>query len=242
MRKIILSFIVILFLIPKPANSQNNGAAVAGAITTTAAAIGSIIMTINIVQEQVELNATEWILNAHPELTSFSLKTLDFDGKRITDLSSTSIISYRIREFVPKDKPELNGKKYVLFALTSYGWISDYGVNINKVKWILFDKNEWANIITAYVKLSSGVMDEVYIKDVINKGKITSKGIIVNNKLEIPFYKLEGDMYLVNDYSPKLKIVYNEKSLGFFLKETSDLVQLNKLSLFMISDYFFVEN
>ena len=57
--------------------------------------------------------------------------------------------------------------------------------------------------------------------------------------MEIPFYKLEGDMYLVSDYSEEMKLIYNERSLGIFLKETKDLVQIGRGNLINIHDYFF---
>ena len=56
-------------------------------------------------------------------------------------MSSTSVISFKIQEFNPTDHPVLDGKKQVLFAFTSYGWISDQGVDFNKVEWYLVDSD-----------------------------------------------------------------------------------------------------
>jgi hypothetical protein len=33
----------------------------------------------------------------------------------------------------------LDGKKQVLFGFTSYGWIAENGIDVNKVKWFLID-------------------------------------------------------------------------------------------------------
>ena len=55
----------------------------------------------------------------------------------------------------------------------------------------------------------------------------------------IPFYKINGDSYFISDYSDKMKLVYNEKSLGIFLKETKVLVQLSRRSLRDVHDFLF---
>lgn len=92
---------------------KNDGvvAAVAGI-----AAIGSAIAINAQMKEMAELEATEWLLDAHPEFTSFSLKTLDFDAKKAKDASGVSVVTYKIQLFTPSDNPELNGKRFVLFA------------------------------------------------------------------------------------------------------------------------------
>lgn len=45
-------------------------------------------------------------------------------------------------------------------------------------------------------------------------------------------------MYLSIDYSPQMKFIYNEKSLGIFLKETMNLVQIGRSDLIKIHEYF----
>ena len=202
-------------------------------------AIGAGVVAVEQMKEQAELTATQWILSNHPELSSFSLKTLDFDGKKVKDMSSTTVISFKIQEFTPSDKPELNGKKQVLFGFTSSGWINEYGIDFNKVKWYLIDDTEWMKMMISYVKVSSEQKNETSIKETLTKGKVVNNGVKVKSKLEIPFYKLEGDMYLVTDYSSEMKLIYNEKSLGIFLKETKDLVQIGRGDLIKIHEFFF---
>src|SRR5690606_6440810 len=184
-------------LIPK-VKAQDDGlvAAVAGI-----AAIGAIAMSIENMKEQAELKATEWLLNNEPNMTSFSLKTLDFDGKKAKDMSAVSLITYKIQEFQLADKPVLDGKKYVLFGFTSYGWISDYGVNFSKVRWHLIDADEWMNMMVSYVKTASSERDDSTIKEHLRNGKIVNNGISGRMKTTLPFYKLEGDMYTITDYN-----------------------------------------
>jgi hypothetical protein len=54
----------------------------------------------------------------------------------------------------------------------------------------------------------------------------------------LPFYKLSNDSYLVREYSDEFKIVYNEKSLGLFIKDMGVLTQLSNESLSIIYNYF----
>tara|TARA_Y100000385_G_scaffold226212_1_gene236829 strand:+ start:286 stop:1008 length:723 start_codon:yes stop_codon:yes gene_type:complete len=240
MKKILILLVAITYLVPQNLKAQNDGAAVA-AVAGGLLAIGSGIAAVKQMEEKAELTATQWILSNNPELNSFSLKTLSFDGKKLKDMSETSVITYKIQEFTPNDKPELDGRKQVLFGFTSQGWINEYGIDFNKIKWFLIDDNEWMNMMISYVNVSSSKNDTSTLKNILKKGKVVNKGVKVKNKLVIPFYKLNGDMYVVNDYSDKMKLIYNERSLGIFLKETSDLVQIGRKDIIEIHDFFFKE-
>ena len=239
MKKVILTFVLICLLIPKT-KAQDDGAAIA-AVAGGLLAIGAGVAAIEQMKEQAELTATQWVLSNQPELTSFSLKTLDFDGKKLKDMSSVSVISFKIQEFKPSDKPELDGRKQVLFGFTSHGWINEYGIDFNKVRWHLIDADEWMNMMIAYVKVASDEKDESYIKEQLRIGKIVNRGVKEKLKTVIPFYKLEGDMYVVTDYSDMMKLLYNERSLGIYLKETMDLVQIGRGDIIKIHDFFFEE-
>lgn len=240
MKKITLLCLIVLSIIPKNMNSQNEGEAIA-AIAGGLLAIGAGVAAVEQMKEQAELTATEWVLTNQPELESFSLKTLDFDGKKLKDMSSASVMTFKIQEFEPADKPELNGKKKILFGFTSYGWISEYGIDFSKVSWHLVDGEEWMNMMIAYSKVSSDKSNENLIRETLKEGKIVNKGVKVRGGEDIPFYKLDGDMYLVTDYSPEMKIIYNERSLGIFLKATNDLVQISRGSIIDIHEFFFKE-
>ncbi len=235
MKKSIL-FILILCLFTPKVQAQNDGlvAAVAGM-----AAVGAIVVSIKQMEEQAELKATEWLLNHKPEMTSFSLKTLAFDGKKAKDMSAVSLITYKIQEFELAEKPKLDGKKFVLFGFTSNGWISEYGVDFNKIRWHIIDSEEWMNMMVAYVKTASAEKDNSSIKERLRIGKIVNRGITERSKVTIPFYKLEGDMYTVSDYSSMMKLIYNERSLGIYLKETSNLVQIGRDDIIKIHDFFY---
>lgn len=238
MNKFIFIILAAIIISPKHSNAQNNNATGIATAVGGLMAVGAAIATIENMKERAELVATEYILKNNPELQSFSLKTLDFDGKKLKDMSSVSVISYKIQEFIPSDNPKLNGKKQVLFGFTSYGWITEQGIDFSRVTWILIDKEEWMNMMTAYAKVSSSQKNESVIRQSILNGIIVNKGVKVKNDLVIPFYKLEGDMYLTMDYSPLMKFIYNERSLGIYFKNTSDLVQIGRDDLIRIHDFF----
>jgi len=239
MKKFLLFIFIVLSIIPNQTVAQNNGAVAATAVIGAGLVIGAGIAAVEEMKEQAEQTATEWILTNHPELTSFSLETLDFNGKKVKDMSSVSVITFKIREFKPSIKPVLDGKKKVLFGFTSNGWINEYGINFSKVRWHLLDSSDWMNMMISYVKVASGEEDENLIKVSLENGRIYNYGIKVKSKLVIPFYKLKGDMYVVTDYSPEMKFIYNEKTLGIYLKETMDLVQIAKSTLIDIHKYFY---
>ncbi len=232
-----LTLLLLLLIVPK-SNAQDDGllGAVAGV-----AAIGAVIVAVDQMKEQAELNATEWLLNNHPEMNSFSLKTLSFDGKKAKDMSSVSVITYKIQEFELQDKPELDGKKYVLFGFTSYGWANEMGVDLNRIIWHMIDKEEWINMMVAYVKTASQEQNEEKIRDLLKSGKIVNKGVREGFDLTIPFYRMNGDMYSVQDYNEMMKLIYNERSLGIYLKATENLVQIGRGDIIDIHE-FFTEN
>lgn len=234
-----LSIILITFFlcIPHNAKSQNDGAAVA-AVAGGLLALGAGIAAIEEMKEQAELTATEWILTHHPEYNQFSLKTLDFDGKKLKDMSATSVITFKIEEFQMNDKQPFMGKRRVLFGFTSYGWINEYGIDFNKVSWFLIDKDEWLKMMLSYSKIASGETDENKIKNALMDGKVVNRGVKGTKGNDVDFYKLEGDMYLVTDYSPAMKFIYNERSLGIYLKETQNLIQIGRDDIVNIHGFF----
>jgi hypothetical protein len=48
---------------------------------------------------------------------------------------------------------------------------------------------------------------------------------------------MTGDMYISKDYSEKIKLVYNENSMGLFLKDSYDLVQIRKGAIENLNDF-----
>jgi hypothetical protein len=49
---------------------------------------------------------------------------------------------------------------------------------------------------------------------------------INEQRLLFPFARIDGDSYRVMDFDEDLRVVFNEKSMGLFFKETESLVQI----------------
>ncbi|XLS27996.1 hypothetical protein ACJD0Z_12390 [Flavobacteriaceae bacterium M23B6Z8] len=238
MKNLIILSIIILSLVPQNLKAQDEGVAIA-AVAGGLLAIGSGIAAVEQMKEQAELTATEWFLTNHPEHNRFSLKTLDFDGKKLKDMSATSVITFKIQDFEIVEGETKLGKKFVLFGFTSFGWINEYGINFDKVQWFLIDSDEWMNMMLSYAKVASGEENENVIRKALENGKVVNRGIRTKKGDNIDFYKIEGDMYLVTDYSNDMKFIYNERSLGIYLKETMNLIQIGRGDLIKIHEYFF---
>ena len=239
MKKILLIFVTITLLLPKEAKAQNNGAALAGALVGVAAIGAAVAVSIENVEESAELKATEWVLANHPEFSSFNLKTFDFNGKKLKDMSSTSVITFKFQEFTPKINPTLDGKKYVLFCFTSYGWINEHGIDFNKLNWFLVDSEEWMKMMISFTKISTEEKDDTKLQEILRSAEIEKAGIKVKGKMKLPFYNLTDNAYLVGDYSTEMKFIYNENSLGIFLKKTGDLVQMRNKTISETHLYFY---
>ena len=97
-------------------------------------------------------------------------------------------------------------------------------------------------MMVAYSKVSSEEKNESVIKDALANGIVVNQGVKVKGKFVVPFYKLDGDSYLVTDYSDDMKLVYNENSLGIFLKKTGDLMQINRSSIIDIQEFLLGNN
>jgi len=235
MKKLIFLSILILYNNNVRAQDSNAALAVGGLL-----AVGSGIAAVKLMEEKLELSGTEWILNNREDLSNFNLELMSISSKKISDFSRTSVVVFKVQElnmdYIP---PAIKGKRRVLFCFTSSGWVTNYGIDLSKISWFLLDENEWLNMLVSYVKVASSNKDEVLIRKLLPMAQIERKGIKVKKKVVFPFYKIGGDSYLVSDYSDEMKLIYNEKSLGIFLKKTKKLVQLKRSSLREIHHFLF---
>ena len=56
-------------------------------------------------------------------------------------------------------------------------------------------------------------------------------GVKQGAKFILRFEKIGGDVYLTSDYSDEFKVVFNERSLGLYLKATRDLIQVRRKAI-----------
>ncbi len=206
MKKFFTLALIAVFLIPSNLKAQKDkGAAIAGGLL----AIGAGIAAIEQLKEQLEQQAVENVLSAYPHLVDFELKTGSLKGTKFKDLSSVGVVTFEIKDLSTQ-------YKYVLFAFLSSGWSNQQGVDFNKIKWKLFSKEEWNKLMQAYIRTAS--KNDISIEDVAIS-KIVNKGVQRNKKFIIEFSKIKGDVYYTSDYSDEFKIVFNERSLGLYLKQ-----------------------
>jgi hypothetical protein len=71
----------------------------------------------------------------------------------------------------------------------------------------------------------------------------TKNGLVYLDEIIFPFYKLEDDDYLTTNFDTEITLIYNEKSLGFFIKDFDQSViikrnYVNKIHRFLNSRIF----
>ena len=224
MKKIILVLISVLS-ISNNLRAQDDGAlAIAGA----ALAIGGAIAAVEQAKEIAEQTAMEYVLSERPDLTFFELKTDSFNGVKGKDLSSVNILTFTIKDIG-------NQKRYVLYGFSQAGFTNSNGMNFNKVQWKMFDLKDWNTMMSAYIELAS---DEKIPPIELTNLKIVNKGVKKGSQFVVKFGKITGDVYKVLDYSDDFKIIYNERSLGLYLKssreESGELYNGRKSSLVQV--------
>lgn len=276
-RKVYLLVLLTLSMSLTAQKNQGN-AAVAGAAVAGALAIGAAAFEMNQIIEMWELTATEYVLETNPEATEFTLKlNRPFVGSiKWSDVSNISILSFNIKYSVFDEFKR--AKREVLLMFMDDGYMTEYGINVTKVTWKVINRDEWNNMLDAYVQLATGIdvidFGQAYIHEPVRKKNYDKTNpnhiYTVNRDMDTNYFektkqflslangisfdnsglydgsgyhkiaafnRISGDAYLINDFSDQFKIVYNERSLGLFIKETNKLVQLRRSVLNEITSF-----
>ena len=226
MKKLIMIAIVSLLLFPTNIKAQDEGIAAAAAGLL---AVGGAIAAVESLKESLELRAVEYILREKPDFVDFDLSTNTLNGVKANDLSNVGVVTYEVINNV-------NDQKLLLFAFTSDGWWNEYGVDYSKILWKFFDKKSYAGLLAKYLTLAVG--EDVSDIDVAT-GMFRNKSFTKIDGDVLEFNKMDGDSYLVLDYSEVFKIVYNERVMGLFLKETYDLLQVKSRTVIRTHEFLF---
>ena len=208
MKKTLIIAFAVLLLIPNNLKSQDDGAA-AAAVAAGLLTIGSGIAAVEQLKEQMELKAVEELLYSYPEIKNFQLKTSTLSGLSTKDISNADVVTYEISI--------IGGERLVLFMFLSAGWSNEYGLNFSKVKWKLFDRKNWLDLMKAFVETAS--RKEVSFEE-LTYSDITKKGLKNGKEYILEFDKLRGDVYYTMDYSDEFKVVFNEGTMGLYIKQT----------------------
>lgn len=280
MSKIRKVYLLVLLTLSMSLTAQKNqgNAAVAGAAVAGALAIGAAAFEMHQIIEMWELTATEYVLETNPEATEFTLKlNRPFVGSiKWSDVSNISILSFNIKYSVFDEFKR--AKREVLFMFMDDGYMTEYGINVTKVTWKVINRDEWNNMLDAYVQLATGIdvidFGQAYIHEPVRKKNYDKTNpnhiYTVNRDMDTNYFektkqflslangisfdnsglydgsgyykiaafnRISGDAYLINDFSDQFKIVYNERSLGLFIKETNKLVQLRRSVLNEITSF-----
>jgi hypothetical protein len=228
----------------------------------------------------MELYATEHLLESQYDVKKFELSIIDFEGVKSSDLSNVSIINFGVR--LTKETNSYSENK-VLMMFLSRGWVTEYGIDVTRVKWKLLSTDEWDNIFFTYIELASPVklankntlpiyketpksnyldngnfivhrnssgIAETFQKSSettkIGLGKLsgsefqyfsTLKSIEGKFELAFPLTQFNGDTYLLKDFSPEFKVIYNERTMGLFIKSLDRLVQIKRSTVNLIHTF-----
>lgn len=233
-KTLIILLSLILFLSSKNSMSQNGAQTAAG----VAAGIGLIaggIISYEEQKEKYELEGTEWMLKNKPEIKGFSLKIIDLDGKKGSDLSNAKFYNFKVIEYSTSSP-----SRKVLLCFVNPTWDKKTGVRYNASKWLYISKEEWINMMVSYLKIASPEKRDEVLREIIQKAQFSRNGLQVARKIKLPFNRLpSNDNYRVTDYSDELKFVYNEESLGIYLKEAGNLIQIDRSTLKDMHNFLF---
>ena len=89
--------------------------------------------------------------------------------------------------------------------------------------------------------LASFQDDKATLVSNLKTATLGSDGIKQNRKTVVPFFKVDGDTYISKNYDDNYKLVFNEKSMGFFVKGTEDLILLGRKDMTRIQEFFVEE-
>ena len=198
---------------PQQVQAQNNGGAIAGVLAGAVVGAAVVAAAVEAAKEAAEQQGMEYILTHRPDLTYFELKTRSFSGVKGKDISSVNFLVFEVTNF-------MNSERSILFAFSQSGFANANGISFKQAKWKLFKKQEWNDMMKAYINLATSGRDlsEAELASV----KIVNKGVKKDKDFLFKFDDLRGDVYKVLDYSPEFKLVFNERSLGLFLKDIDD--------------------
>lgn len=281
MKKIVLFTLLVFFFNNHYVHAQKNSEV--AAVAAAGAILGGVAIKLAVEQykEQMELFATEYILENQPEIKKFELSIIDFEGVKATDLSNVSCINFGLKII---NADNLNENR-VLMMFLSRGWLNEFGIDVTRVKWKLLAAEEWDDIFFNYIELASPIKladkhnlpvfkiansnsknyssneiftfgqgsdgyTDAYLKSPetfkIGSGKLvgsniqylnTDKSAAGNYKFAFPLSKYDENIYFLKDFSNEFKVIYNEKTMGLYIKSLGKLVQLQRSTINLIQTF-----
>lgn len=261
---------LLMMLTCSSVQAQKRKESAAAGAAAGALVIGAAIFEFHQFLEMLENEAADRVMQDYPEYECFRLKVLDLDGKKLSDVGSMSVITFRLTSIDKSTMQELN--RSILMMLTSDGWMNANGVDFSFVSWQMMTTEEWNDMFVAFVEMSAVTSvnldsmtfecsDKILKKDFdrdnpnhyqsgsnffvkrpgqmrsLSETKFGRLGLEVfvpyengggSWRLALPFYALKNDDYIVTDYSNEMRLFANERSMGIFLKNTGESLQLQR--------------
>ena len=183
MKKIILILLITLIVSVDvyPQKIVDNSAVAAVAGVAIAGVVAQQIFN-EMLKEQFEHEATEWILANDTDLTEFNLKLMSFDATKIDNLNTISAIP-----FIVKTRKRENS--YILIFVLSPGWHNAYGVDFTFVKPLVFTQEYWKQILLTYLNTAG-----LYSVESLDKIPVYSQ---VSSSTEVPKESFTSGKYFL---------------------------------------------
>jgi hypothetical protein len=238
MKKIIV--FILIALISFDAKAQNDNSAGIAAAALGLAALGAGIGAKEKMEEMAELAAAQYLLSQDLEGRNFYLKLLDLDAEKGSSDSYAGITTFTltVNNTIGGAEFKRDGEKYVMLYLKLSDKINEYGTRVNMNQWLVLNFDNWLDIFSEYVMLASFQKDKENLKTILRTSKLVAEGIKQDKRVVISFFNLNGDTYIAKKYNDQFKIVYNEKSMGFYSIQSGDLVLLGRKDMARIQDFF----
>ena len=238
---LILLATAISFNISAQNNSTENqiaSAIVGGIIAGAAAAVAY-----DQYEERVELIATNHILENYPEYENFFLSLSNLN--RANDFWDPSTV--KVNVFTVEIFNSSSNEKKVLFMFNDYGWINEFGVDLNFITFRFMEKEEWNEIILRYLTLASGedVKNEFYAMERIsNATKRKFESINPNDENVKPIENIRGQIVAYEVYDKENlydlgDIEIDKRKVVYRKQKSVNLMSLNRIGndIYAVSDF-----
>ena len=222
-----LLFILFLSVPVKECDAQgkkSNAAAIAaGAI----AGVASVSMSIHQFNAMIELKAADHIMQAYPDLKAFNVKTLDIEGKKISDIGAMSVVTFRLTELAPKNHEELS--RNVLLMITSDGWVNSNGIDFKYVTWKRWTTDSWNRMFWKFCQINTPCLNEGDGRSYKDLKEIRKKDY---NSSDSTHFSI-GNEYYIKDEKMKTRLLSDGRMSrkGITHEDMKDGMVIQKLTL-----------
>jgi len=243
-------FLFITIIMPFNAQSQNGNAEAAalGVASLAMIAVGGLSMNERL-KDIAELKAAEYLLSEGKEGENFTLKVLDLNANSGAVNYHSGVITYTLT--VNQKLAGVNydvrgntivkyggGDKFVVMYINIHKRLNEFGTPLDEDYWLILNFEEWLDLLAEYVIMASWQKDKNAIKEILRDAKVSSKGVAPKNGQKISYQIIDENTYIPKDYNDEIKILFNEKSLGIYVKKSKDLVLLGSEYISRIQDFF----